>query len=109
MKLLRLILTIYFIALLVMPCSDVKAQSVAGNDHSQVLMNAENSHSDEKDDACSPFCFCNCCQVTVVAFKIEPLLEIPSQIKIYYSNKILFHRNNIAYQVYDHIWQPPKI
>jgi hypothetical protein len=91
-----------------MPCSDVKAQSNAV-DHIQISMNNENSHSNEKDDACSPFCFCSCCQITVTAFKIEPLLKIPSQIKFYYSNKILFHKNNIAYQVYDNIWQPPKI
>lgn len=91
-----------------MPCSDVKAQSVS-DDHFQISMTTENSHSNEKDDACSPFCFCSCCQITITAFKIEPLLAIPSQIKIHYSNKILFYKNNIAYQVFDHIWQPPKI
>lgn len=107
-KFLRLILTIYFIALLVMPCSDVNAQSVSFN-HSEISPNRERSHSTEKDDACSPFCFCSCCQITVTAFKIEPLLEIPSKIPVYFSKKILFHKNNIAYQVYDHIWQPPKI
>jgi len=92
-----------------MPCSDVKAQSVAGDGLSQISANAENSHSDEKDDFCSPFCFCSCCQMTVTAFKINPLLEIPLKVQVYFSKKILFHRNNIAYQVYDHIWQPPKI
>jgi len=107
-KALRHILTVYFIALLVMPCSDVKAQYVAG-DHSQISMETKDSHSTDKDDACSPFCFCSCCQVTVTAFKIEPLLNIPSQVPFYFFQKILFHKNNIAYQVYDHIWQPPKI
>lgn len=108
MKFLRLILTIYFIALLVMPCSDVKAKSAKVIDN-QSSMNAERSHSEEKDDGCSPFCFCSCCQITITTFKIEPLLDISLQVKFYYSNKILFHKNNIAYQVYDHIWQPPKI
>lgn len=91
-----------------MPCSDVNAKSISG-DHSQISTNAESSHSDEKDDACSPFCFCSCCQIAVIAFKIEPLLEIPTQVQFYFPNKILFQKNNIAYQVYDHIWQPPKI
>ncbi|WP_228462905.1 DUF6660 family protein [Chryseobacterium caseinilyticum] len=107
-KHLRLILTIYFFALSVMPCSDVSAQSFAG-DQSQTSMSAERSHSDETDDSCSPFCFCSCCQITVTAFKIEPLLQVPSQVSFYFSQKILFHKNNIAFQVYDHIWQPPKI
>ena len=108
MKFLRLILTIYFIALLIMPCSDVKAQSKEKN-QTQISINTEDSHSDSTDDGCSPFCFCSCCQITVTAFKINPFLEIPLQVKTYFSKKILFHRNNIAYQVYDHIWQPPKI
>lgn len=108
-KVLRLILTIYFISLLVMPCSDVDAQSSSQRAYSQVSMTEEHPHSDKKDDACSPFCFCSCCQITVTAFKIEPLLEIPSHVQFYYSNKILFHKDNIAYLVYDHIWQPPKI
>lgn len=91
-----------------MPCSDVKAQFALVN-NTQISMNAEHSHSDKKDDACSPFCFCSCCQMTATAFKIEPLLEIPTNVQFYFSNKILFQKNNIAYQVYDHIWQPPKI
>ncbi len=91
-----------------MPCSDVKAQDTNVS-YSQISMNSESSHSEGKDDTCSPFCFCSCCQITVTAFKIEPLLEIPFQVKFYFSNKIHFHKNNIAYQVYDHIWQPPKI
>jgi hypothetical protein len=98
----------YFIALLIMPCSDVKAQPV-GNNYSQISINTEDSHSHDIDDGCSPFCFCSCCQITVTTFKIDPFLEIPLQVKTYFSKKILFHRNNIAYQVYDHIWQPPKI
>lgn len=94
-KVLRLILTIYFIALLIMPCSDVKAQAVSDN-HSEISIIKEHSHSDKSDDACSPFCFCSCCQITVTAFKIDPLLEIPSKIPVYFSKKILFHKDNIA-------------
>ncbi|MCD1117772.1 hypothetical protein LO744_12970 [Chryseobacterium sp. C-17] len=98
----------YFIALLIMPCSDVKAQPVE-NSYSQVSLNTEDPHSDITDDGCSPFCFCSCCQITVTAFKMEPFSELPVQVKTYFSKKILFDRNNIAYQLYDHIWQPPKI
>jgi len=98
----------YFIALLIMPCSDVKAQPVENN-YSQISMHTEDSHSHNIDDGCSPFCFCSCCQITVTAFKMEPFLEVPVQVKAYFSNKILFDRNNIVYQFYNHIWQPPKI
>jgi hypothetical protein len=91
-----------------MPCNDVKAQSKVDN-HKKVTVNMEDSHSDNSDDACSPFCFCSCCQITVTAFKIEPLLQVPSPVSFYFTQKILFQKKNIAYQVYDHIWQPPKI
>lgn len=91
-----------------MPCSDVKAQSVENN-FTRITVNVENSHSNEKDDACSPFCFCSCCQITVTAFKINPLLEVPLQVQTHFSKKILFYKNTFAYKVYDHIWQPPKI
>ena len=107
-KVLRLILTIYFIALLVMPCSDVKAQSSVTSS-SQISINTSDSHSDESDDSCSPLCFCSCCQINMTGFNIEPLVQLPAPINVYFSKKILFHKNNISYKVYDHIWQPPKI
>ena len=108
MKVFRLILTFYFIALLVMPCSDINAQSLS-NHSAKTTLQAEDKHSEESGDTCSPLCFCSCCQITVIAFKVEPLFDIPLKISFYFSKKILFHKNNIAYQVYDHIWQPPKI
>ncbi|WP_082738292.1 DUF6660 family protein [Chryseobacterium sp. CCH4-E10] len=108
MKILRLLLTFYFVALLIIPCSDVETQRVVGH-HSEISISAENSQPGSNDGTCSPFCMCNCSHVSVIAFKVEPLLEIPLQVKFYFSKKILFHKNNIAYQVYDHIWQPPKI
>ncbi|AZB08320.1 hypothetical protein EG344_05325 [Chryseobacterium sp. G0162] len=108
MKILRLLLTFYFVALLIIPCSDVETQRVVGH-HSEISISSENSQPGSNDGTCSPFCMCNCSHVSVIAFKVEPLLEIPLQVQFYFSKKILFHKNNIAYQVYDHIWQPPKI
>ncbi|WP_449399739.1 DUF6660 family protein [Chryseobacterium wanjuense] len=107
MSLLRLVLAFYFMALALMPCEDLHKQS--GSDKVNFSLNVEESHSKDKGDICSPLCICNCCQITVAAFKMEPLIKIPEQIRSYFSKKILFQKNNFAYQVYDHIWQPPKI
>ena len=90
-----------------MPCNDVHQQS--GSSKTEQFSNIEESHSKDKGDICSPLCICNCCQITVTAIKIEPLIAFPEQIQFYFSKKILFQKNNFAYQVYDHIWQPPKI
>lgn len=94
-------------ALSLMPCEDVHKQS--GSSQAQLSFNIDESHSKDKGDICSPLCVCNCCQITVAAFKMDALIEAPAQIHSYFSKKILFQKNNFAYQVYDHIWQPPKI
>lgn len=108
MRFLRMILSIYFAALLVMPCNDVKAQSNSENSF-RISVDVESSHSENKDDNCSPLCICNCCQMTVTSLKVEPILNFPETVKSYYSKKIDFKKNDFAYMVYDQIWQPPKI
>ncbi|MDC8106361.1 hypothetical protein MTQ00_17710 [Chryseobacterium sp. B21-037] len=107
MNFLRLILALYFMALSVMPCEDVHKQS--GSSKVDFSLSVEESHSKDQGDICSPLCVCNCCQITVAAFKMEPQISIPRQEQAYFSKKILFHKNNFAYQVYENIWQPPKI
>ncbi|MBV8324740.1 DUF6660 family protein [Chryseobacterium sp.] len=107
MNLLRWILAIYFMALSLMPCEDTSRPLDTGN--KKIAVSIQGVHSGEKGDICSPLCACSCCQITVSAFKMDPLLEIPEQIPAYFSKKILFQKNDFAYQVYDHVWQPPKI
>lgn len=106
MNVLRLFLAIYFAVLSVMPCEDVHKQS---GSETQFSFSISDSHSKDKGDVCSPLCICNCCQITVTAFKINTLMNVPKKIQTFLSKKILFQKNNFAYQVYDHIWQPPKI
>ncbi|MEG2077344.1 hypothetical protein SAMN05421796_101519 [Chryseobacterium piscicola] len=107
MNLFRLILAMYFVVLSVMPCEDVHQES--GSKKTELSFNVDESHSKDKGDICSPLCVCNCCQITVTAFKMDVSMNIPKQIQTFFSKKILFQKNNFAYQVYDYIWQPPKI
>lgn len=107
MNLFRLILAMYFMALCVMPCEDEHKQSGSGK--AEISLHIDESHSKDKGDICSPLCVCNCCQITVTAFKMDVSMNIPKKIQTYFSKKILFQKNNFAYQVYDNIWQPPKI
>lgn len=108
MNFLRWILAIYFMALSLMPCEDVSRLS-SDSEGQKISLSIHGEHSTENGDICSPLCACSCCQITVSAFKMDPLLEIPEQVPAYFSKKILFHKNDFAYQVYDPIWQPPKI
>ena len=108
MNLLRLLFTFYFAALTLMPCNDVKAQSVKGNSEKKFSY-SEDNHSKDHGDICSPLCSCNCCQMTVTSLKVEPLMPLPKKAAEYFSKKIHFQKNDFAYLVYDQIWQPPKI
>lgn len=92
----------------IVPCNDIHAQTSDAKEKFSTVTKDDN-HSKDKGDICSPLCVCNCCQMTVAAFKMNDLVEIPNQVQAYFSKKILFQKNNFAYQVYDHIWQPPKI
>jgi hypothetical protein len=107
MNLFKFLLAFYFMALSLMPCEDVHKE--LGSDQARLSFAADQSHSKDKGDICSPLCVCNCCQMAVSAFKMDTLIKVPVQIQTYFSKKILFRKNNFAYQVYDHIWQPPKI
>nr|WP_292010438.1 DUF6660 family protein [Chryseobacterium sp.] len=89
------------------PCTDTYSPS--NNKGIETLLSIDASHSKDNGDICSPLCSCNCCQITVTVFKIDPLLKLPIEVRAYFSKKILFHNTDFAYQVYDHIWQPPKI
>lgn len=100
-------LAFYFMALLMMPCEDLHKDS--GSGQKQLSFMADDSHSENNSDVCSPLCVCSCCQMTVAAFKMDVLIKIPEKVQICFSKKIIVRNNNFAYQVYDHIWQPPKI
>ncbi|PJJ66640.1 DUF6660 family protein [Chryseobacterium geocarposphaerae] len=108
MYLFRLLLTFYFVALSIMPCNDVAAKQLNATPNFAYVNNPQ-EHSHSSNDTCSPLCFCNCCQMTVTSFKIEPVIIFPEQVRSYFSKKIFFQKNDFAYLVYDQIWQPPKI
>lgn len=105
MNLFRIFLAFYFLALSVMPCSDIYSNMTSDNSDS-----IEISHSEagDKQDVCSPLCFCNCCQISLMIFDFKAYAEL-NPILVFYSKRILFHKNTFAYQVYYPIWQPPKI
>lgn len=109
MYLFRLFLTVYFMVLSIMPCNDVAAKQLLNNNTNFTYLNSTQNNSHSGNDACSPLCFCNCCQIVITSFKIEPIIIFPEQVHNYFSKKIFFQKNDFAYLIYDQIWQPPKI
>jgi hypothetical protein len=73
MNLFKFLLAFYFMALSLMPCEDVHKES--GSDQVSLSFAADQSHSKDKGDICSPLCVCNCCQMAVSAF-VKTILPI---------------------------------
>lgn len=105
MKFVHLILSIYIIALSCLPCTD--AENNIRNKEISVRVQEKSASNEHHDDACSPFCICNCCHSSgfykttdyVTSATIEINTENP---KIEYS-PVFFSNFSIS------IWQPPKL
>jgi len=102
LKYFALILSIYFLALNLAPCSDV------GNvkDDSQItsVYDFDGDH-DQDCELCSPFCQCHCCHVHTVDFGIadfEPLQPAIPQ-------EDFAHVDNLGKDFLHSLFQPPQV
>ncbi|KAB5487045.1 hypothetical protein D2V93_06595 [Flagellimonas taeanensis] len=101
MKFLTIILTIYFLALNVVPCSD----SGNASDDCQTV-SVVDSDGDQGDDCelCSPFCQCHCCHVHTIDFGLvafEPYQpEIPDE--------FFAHFDDLGKDIPPSLLQPPR-
>ena len=102
MKLITLILSIYFLALNVVPCSD------AGNvkDDSQVVtvIDFDGDH-DQDCDLCSPFCQCHCCHVHTIDFGIASFEPYKATI----SKEYFDHFDSLGKGISLSLLQPPQV
>jgi len=105
MKWLSCIFALYILSLCAYPCQD-------NGDHSDFASNqihkekaCEGHHDSNCNHKCSPFCFCNCCQVNTVVsvpMYLQVFITIPS-IRI-----TTFIESRLP-EIPEVIWQPPKI
>jgi hypothetical protein len=109
MKKISTIISIYFLALAILPCADEAGWCLFDlEDVFGVELHETTDHSHEKEcgDHCSPFCVCSCCQMTVrlpVKASFELTIRIP----------VLSTPNSLTSSLSDltslnDIWQPPK-
>ncbi len=98
------ILLIYILGLLAVPCSDVYNTCLEVRSQQKEIAH---SHSEDKDDHCSPFCQCSCCSVSAVKFSFKmPELHTPPQL-ISVKNTVIKNCQVISSYT-GSIWQPPK-
>ena len=101
----------YLLALSLIPCGDGGGGIVEFALHQFGIEHQE--HSDHQqhsnscgDDACSPFCICNCCSTTV-DLQVKPALKIKTPLAYQQAGPDFFSK------IYPDIfiatvWQPPK-
>lgn len=101
MKWFLYLLSVYFVALSVLPCHDGVECSDAKTEVSQ-----KHNHSEETEQ-CPPFCACACCGIHVVQMLAQ--VDFPTKKTIFFSNKEHFNYAFVGTEAaLFSIWQPPK-
>ena len=105
MKFLAFSLSLFFMVLTMVPCSD------AASGFGDKVCVAEDVHleqsQDEHTDLCTPFCVCNCCGMSMAVSQIKKLLPE----KIFLLVKADITESGYGYSLLFNagVWQPPKI
>jgi hypothetical protein len=103
-KILASILSIYFLALSVMPCRDGKDFGV-NKSALQTSIQQNTPCSDTQDETCSPLCTCSCCGVNAILYPLTNLTTL----SVNEENKFSMYQQSRITEVSYSIWQPPKL
>lgn len=104
MKFLFTFLGFFMMYLSCLPCGDgVECNTNAVAKISAAIDHHDHEHSKE---VCTPFCTCTCCAVTVFYSAGSPIKAAQTECS---SGKYPLFNMAIHTEVYDKIWQPPKI
>jgi hypothetical protein len=103
MKVLSMLLSMYVLYMVSLPCVD---EAIDFNKTFIEVSTAHHHHHDSNQtDACSPFCVCSCCSVTVdlttFVFETNPARTLQSQLIPYYKESFSTY--------FQPIWQPPQL
>ncbi len=105
MKWFSCIIALYIACLCAYPCQDNGEHSHFSVQSVHVEKTCDGHHDNNCGHKCSPFCFCNCCQVNTVVslpLNLQAIITIPFvRFTSYIESKIP--------EVAVAIWQPPKI
>jgi hypothetical protein len=102
MKVLTLILTLYILVLIAIPCVD---RLFEGTSHTTEHAGSAGHNHENEEDHCSPFCDCNCCGTLVLSIETIVLPEaaaIPAKVVFWYPTKFIS-------EPYRSIWLPPEL
>ncbi len=98
-KLIAGLLAIYFIALMLLPCTD--CCNSHSNERARKIHTSQSDQAQDKE-GCNPFCICGCYTNMILHFRVQDILTHFEMIK--------FNPPSIPFFNFDFnsIWQPPK-
>ena len=102
MKFLAFILSIYLLALNLAPCEDNIV--LDGEVKTEISQAVGDEHQHQESDLCSPFCICQCCQISITHF-IIPNIKFDLA---YISTQDFFYLNGSEKDFTSSILQPPR-
>ncbi len=102
MKILAFILSIYILALNFTPCEDSK--SLDSLDNTEISLATDSEHDHNALDLCSPFCICQCCQISIDIVDFYAYTLVSED--IFNSNPS--YKNSVAQEVSRSLYQPPQ-
>jgi hypothetical protein len=108
MKYLTILLSTYILALSFVTCSDTVANKLMDKESVELTQDFDHgnhSHSEEAD-VCSPFCSCQCCQVTVDVFKLS---TFNLRLELILLEEISSINHDISQDVLQSLYQPPIV
>ncbi len=108
MKYILFIFAVYFLALSIMPCTDVQNTDPLFSSFQTEQLQENHNHA-HAQDLCGPFCLCDCCGVIpgfVFQFRTYSF-SIPETEEL--KQIITYNNPHIVSGFYGNIWQPPQI
>lgn len=102
MKVLAVILSIYFLGLNVVPCSDTAPTQ--DDTQTEVVSTQDIDHEHQDSDDCTPFCQCHCCHVHTLDIRTAAFEPIDLAI----SDHIFLHFDSLGEDIPHTLLQPPR-
>ena len=102
------IFVLYFIALILMPCTDIHASDPASFGGS-ITADHDGCPYEKETDFCSPFCLCSCCgQIVLVTISDKDQARKPNML-IVESELISTDTPSFQSEYLDRLFHPPKV
>lgn len=104
MKIISLILSLYFVSLACLPCSDAKNVRFI-SDNQTTILTSENHNLSHQKDGCTPLCICSCCHINTFtpAESSQLITFVPL------AESVPAYSNFYIKEIFLSFWQPPKI